>query len=159
MFSDNGFFEGQLSNRDYISLHSNADESISYFYDSLRDHPFKTSANFHDFWPLPPYHRHSDKILMKGIFDPYVLWPFGQRPMGTPLPPIRHADFLNGWSLNGISLVIGMYWAFRVNIFLIIIHNIDSWSSYILTRPQNFANSSPNLWLALHMTKVRWRLE
>ena len=19
-----------------------------------RDHPFKTSANFHDFWPLPP---------------------------------------------------------------------------------------------------------
>ena len=20
----------------------------------LRDHPFKTSANFHDFWPLPP---------------------------------------------------------------------------------------------------------
>ena len=49
MFSDNGFFEGQLSNRDYISLHSNADESISYFYDSIRDHPFKTSANFHDF--------------------------------------------------------------------------------------------------------------
>ena len=21
---------------------------------NLRDHPFKTSANFHDFWPLPP---------------------------------------------------------------------------------------------------------
>ena len=37
-----------------------------------RDHPFKTSANFHDFWPLPPYHRHSSKMLMKGIFDPYV---------------------------------------------------------------------------------------
>ena len=23
---------------------------------------------------------------MKGIFDPYVLWPFDHRPMGTPLP-------------------------------------------------------------------------
>ena len=34
----------------------------------LRDHPFKTSANFHDFWPLPPYHRHFSKMLMKGIF-------------------------------------------------------------------------------------------
>ena len=40
-----------------------------------RDHPFKTSANFHDFWPLPPYHRNSSKMLMKGIFGPYVLWP------------------------------------------------------------------------------------
>ena len=36
------------------------------------DHPFKTSANFHDFWPLPSYHQHSNKMLMKGIFDPYV---------------------------------------------------------------------------------------
>lgn len=53
----------------------------------IRDHPFKTSANFHDFWPLPPYHRHSSKMLMKGIFDPYVLWPFDHRHMGTPLPP------------------------------------------------------------------------
>ena len=45
-----------------------------------------TSTNFHDFWPLPSYHRHSSKMLMKGIFDPYVLWPFDHRPMGTPLP-------------------------------------------------------------------------
>ena len=51
------------------------------------DHPFKTSANFHDFWPLPPYHQHSTKMLMKGIFDPYVLWPFDHRHIGTPLPP------------------------------------------------------------------------
>ena len=60
------------------------------------DHPFKTSANFHDFLPLPPYHRHSSKILMKGIFDPYVtFWPsaYGDTPS-----PTRHADFLNGWS-------------------------------------------------------------
>jgi hypothetical protein len=43
----------------------------------IRDHSFKTSANFHDFWPLPPYHRHSSKkMLIKGIFDPYVtFWP------------------------------------------------------------------------------------
>ena len=37
--------------------------------------------------PLPPYHQHSSKMLMKGIFDPYVLWPFDHRHMGTPLPP------------------------------------------------------------------------
>ena len=53
----------------------------------IRDHSFKTSVNFHDFWPLPPYHQHSSKMLMKGIFDPYVLWPFDHRHMGTPLPP------------------------------------------------------------------------
>ena len=53
----------------------------------LRDHPFKTSANFHDFLPLAPYHRHSSKMLMKGIFVPYVLWPFDHRHLGTPLPP------------------------------------------------------------------------
>ena len=27
------------------------------------------------------YHRHSSKMLMKGIFDPYELWPFDHRPM------------------------------------------------------------------------------
>ena len=52
-----------------------------------RDHPFKTSANFHNFWPLPPYHRHSSKMLMKGIFEHYLLWPFDHWHMGTPLPP------------------------------------------------------------------------
>ena len=36
---------------------------------------------------VPPYHRHSSKMLMKGIFDPYVMWPFDHRHMGTPLPP------------------------------------------------------------------------
>ena len=25
------------------------------------------------FDPYPPYHQHSSKMLMKGIFDPYVL--------------------------------------------------------------------------------------
>ena len=53
----------------------------------LRDHPFKTSANFHDFWPLPPYHWHSSKMLMKGIFDPYVLWPLDHHTWGHPSPP------------------------------------------------------------------------
>ena len=49
----------------------------------IRDNP---SANFHDFWPLTPYHHHSRKMLMKRIFDPYVLWPFNHRHMGTPFP-------------------------------------------------------------------------
>ena len=63
---------------------------------SLGDHSFKTSANFHDFWPLPPYHRHSSKMLMKGIFDPYGLGPSAH---GDTPPPLRHADVLNEWSL------------------------------------------------------------
>ena len=58
-----------------------------FLYISSSDHPFKTLANFHNFWPLPPNHRHSSKMLMKGIFYPYVLWPFDHRHMGTPLPP------------------------------------------------------------------------
>ena len=53
----------------------------------LWDHSFKTLAIFHNFWPLPLYHRHSSKMLMKGILDPYVLWPFDHRPMWIPLPP------------------------------------------------------------------------
>ena len=51
------------------------------------DHQFKTTAIFHDLWPLPPYHQHCSKMLMKGIFDPYVLWPFDHRHMRTPLHP------------------------------------------------------------------------
>ena len=51
------------------------------------DHSFKTSDNFRDFWPLHPYHWHSSKMLMKGIFDPYVLWPFNHRHMGIPPHP------------------------------------------------------------------------
>ena len=43
------------------------------------DHSFKTSDNFHDFWPLHPYHWHSSKMLMKGFFYPYVLWPFDKK--------------------------------------------------------------------------------
>ena len=30
---------------------------------------------------------HSSKMLMNGIFDPYVLWPLDHWHMGTPLPP------------------------------------------------------------------------
>jgi hypothetical protein len=55
--------------------------------EKIRDQPFKTSANFHDFSPLPPYHRYSSKMVMKWIFD----------------PPLRHADVLNGWSLSKIA--------------------------------------------------------
>ena len=36
--------------------------------------------------------------------------------------------------------------------------NFNTYSSYILRRPQNFAKSSPYFWLAIHTrTKVRWR--
>ena len=49
----------------------------------LWDHSFRTSANFHDFWPLPPYNQHSSKMLMKGIFALYILWPLDLWTIGT----------------------------------------------------------------------------
>ena len=59
---------------------------------ALRDHPFKTSENFHNFWPLPPYHPHYSKMLMKGIFESYV----PSAHVDTPTP-LRHANVLNRW--------------------------------------------------------------
>ena len=50
----------------YMSVYDRCSATLN------RDHTFKTSANFHNFLPLPPYHRHSSNILMKGIFYPYV---------------------------------------------------------------------------------------
>ena len=55
-----------------VIYHTPCSSPFEWVPEQLRDHPFKTSANFDDFWPLPPYHRHSTKMLMKGIFDPYV---------------------------------------------------------------------------------------
>ena len=52
-----------------------------------RDHPFRTSVNFHDFWPLHPYRQNSSKMLMKGIFYPYVLQPLTVGPWGHPSLP------------------------------------------------------------------------
>ena len=52
---------------------------------TIRDHPFKTSTNVHDFWPLPS---------SVGIFYYYPsvnlanFWPL----------PLKNADVLNGWS-------------------------------------------------------------
>ena len=62
-----------------------------------RDHPFKTSVNFHDFWPLHPYHQHSSKCLWRGFFILMYcnLWLLAH---GDTPPSLRHADVLNGWS-------------------------------------------------------------
>ena len=49
------------------------------------DHPLKTSAIFHDFWPLPPPVG-SFLLLSVGKFEEFL----------TPPP---YADVLNGWSL------------------------------------------------------------
>ena len=54
----------------------------------LRDHPFKTSPNFHKFGPLPPYRWQFFSTICRQIcqiFDP---------------SPLRHADVLNRWSLT-----------------------------------------------------------
>ena len=84
------------------------------------------SANFRNFWPLPPYHRHSSRMLMKGIFDPYVLWPIDHQHMGTPLP-LRHADVLNnGWSHNA---------PFLRNM----VHVMNSRTRYVYSKANNLA--------------------
>ena len=86
--------------------------AIFYGHFLVRDHSFKTSANFYDFWPLPPYHRHYSKMLMKGIFYPYLLWPFDHRHMGTPLP---HAVVLNGLSPSSFRGRQGWFLKFHQN--------------------------------------------
>ena len=62
----------------------------------VRDHPLKTSANFHDFWPLPPYRRQFFTTIRRQIREifnpsppkrcrrlkwmvPYRLWSFKTR--------------------------------------------------------------------------------
>ena len=54
---------------------------------TVRDHPFETSANFHDFWPLPSSVG-SFLLLFIGKYGKFL----------TP-PPLKNADVLNGWSL------------------------------------------------------------
>ena len=90
--------------------------TLLHFCFKIRDHPFKTSANFRNFWPLPPpgglisksikkcsfvSRFHENKLVFNGLFkfffkncrrrhswDPYP--PRGMRQMsemGTPRPP------------------------------------------------------------------------
>ena len=60
---------------------------------------------------------------MKGIFDPYVLWPLDHRHMGTPLPPktcwrlkwmvpmISLAPYIYGWiCLSQIFILLQILW-------------------------------------------------
>ena len=60
-----------------------------------RDHPFETSAKFHDFLPLPPYHRQN---AYEGDFLSLCTVNFWPLAHGDTTLPLRHADVLNGWS-------------------------------------------------------------
>ena len=62
----------------------------------IRDHPFKTSANFHDFWPLPSAFQQN---AYEGDFWSLCTVTFWPSVNGNTPPPLRHADVLNGWSL------------------------------------------------------------
>ena len=63
---------------------------------SLGDHQFKTSANFHDFWPLPLAFQQN---AYEGYFWSLCTVTFWPLAHGDTPPPLRHADVLNGWSL------------------------------------------------------------
>ena len=64
----------------------------------LRDHPFKTSANFHDFWPLPPLPLAFQQNAYEVDF--FILMYCNLLTIGTwgHPSPLRHADVLNEWS-------------------------------------------------------------
>ena len=68
-------------------------------YNSIRDHPFKTSANFHHFWPLPSSTGSFFTTIRQQfwtIFDP---------------SPLKNADISLGWSLRKICIT--YHWHFQ----------------------------------------------
>ena len=107
------------------------------------DHPFKTSANFTNFWPLPPYRF---LVLSVGKFVQFL----------TP-PPLWHADVLNGWSpCIKIKKIWGQMYSFEVvdNRPLYIFHKVLLAPSkclskgikvdkldYLKSHPRDFKNS------------------
>ena len=64
----------------------------------VRDHPFKTLANFAIFdpYPLPSAFQQN---AYEGDFWSLCTMTFGPSAHGDTPPPLRHADVLNGWSL------------------------------------------------------------
>ena len=57
-----------------------------------RDHPLKTSANFHEFWPLPP--NVGSFLLLLSVCK------FGQFLIPSPPRNVKVLSFKNGWSSN-----------------------------------------------------------
>ena len=88
-------------------------EVIMHGHNKLRNHSCKTSANFHDFWPLPPYHR-----AYEGDFWSLCTVTFGPSAHGDTPPPLRHADVLNGWSLSKLKFSYTIFTFYRFNIHL-----------------------------------------
>ena len=60
-----------------------------------RDHPFKTSANFHDFWPLPPTIGIPAKCLWRRFLILMYCDLSTIETWGHP-SPLRHAEVLDG---------------------------------------------------------------
>ena len=73
------------------SVSQKESDTALYYSWYLGDHPLKTSAKFHDFWPIP---------FSVGRFLLLSVGKFGQFLTTSPL---RNADVLNGWSLAKVS--------------------------------------------------------
>ena len=95
-----------VSNPGWPFSHERVWPRKSYFHYSVllvRDHPFKTLANFHDFWPLSHSRRQLSAFLQNAYEGDFLslstmtFWPLAHGD--TPLP-LRHADVWNGWSLS-----------------------------------------------------------
>ena len=55
----------------------------------IRDHPFKTSSNFHDFWPLPPSRRQPSAFQQNApppSKKDVGIWQFCPPPLLTKYP-------------------------------------------------------------------------
>ena len=81
----------------------------------IGDHPFKTLANFHNFWPLIHKNgytfatKYSSKCVTVFLNQTLLSAVFCYRPSANlvnfrPLPPLKKAEVLNGWSLRRTSL-------------------------------------------------------
>ena len=100
----------------------------------LWDHPLKTSANFHDFWPLPPSCWQFFTTIRRQI-----------SPILDP-SPLEYADVFNGWSLKSFLSYFGFFEHPR-NLFETCFQLIDSASLRVL----GWSMNPPCSWGGVHL--------
>ena len=81
----------------------------------MRDHPFKMLANFHDFWPLPPYHRQFFTTIRRQIWQIFDTSPPKQcRRLKWMVPKMMMQNIASKSSL-ALSMYLDSWW---INTFL-----------------------------------------
>ena len=107
-----------------------------------RDHPFKTSANFYNFWTLPPSVSSFFTTICRQIW-----------PIFDP-SPLKNADVLNGWSLTYLVWIHGP-WKINENWVLLlccqtmskVMKSISTLRSYSCEQCKAFSFFTKNVWM------------